>query len=376
MKEPQQYTLGELAELIGADLDGDPACEVRGLATLATAGPGQVAFFANPAYRAQLESCWASAVILSAEHGAAVSTNRLLSANPYLSFARATALFASQEGGDNRPPLEGGQARQGRSPKLSGGGRAHETATIAEDAEIGKDAVIGPQAVLEPGTRIGEGARIGAGCYIGSGSSVGAGSLLYPNVTLYHGVTVGQRAIIHSGAVIGGDGFGFASDRGKSIKVHQLGGVRIGDDVEIGACSSIDRGALDDTVIGDGVKLDSQVQVGHNCRIGDHSILCGCSGLAGSVTLGEYCIIGGGAGVVGHINLPPRTQVAAMTLLGGPVTEADRYASGTGHMKAALWKRNVVRFRQLDDMAKRLQRLERALFEDPGRDKIQNDPSE
>ena len=327
-------------------MDGDPACTISGLATLASAKPGQLTFFTNPAYAQQLKTCRASAVIIAAEHGSLSTgecSNKLIADNPYLSYALATGLFA-------HPTVT----------KVAVPG-IHPLAAVAEDAQVAEDAGISHYATVESGARIGPEVQIGPGVFVGAGSSIGAGSVLYSGALLYHGVHVGERAIIHSGAVIGADGFGFASTGERSVKIHQLGGVRIGNDVEVGACSSIDRGALDDTVIGDGVKIDNQVQIGHNCRIGDHSIICGCAALAGSVTLGKHCIMGGGSGAVGHITIADRVQVSAMSLVSGSISEAGRYSSGTGHMKTATWKRNIARFRQLDGMARRLQRLEKAV---------------
>lgn len=345
-KSPE-YVLGDIAPLIFTKVEGDPACTINGLATLASAGPGQLTFFTNPAYREQLKTCRASAVIVAAEHASLPTgecSNKLIAEqDPYFSYALATGLFA-------HPTVT----------KVAVPG-IHPLAAVAEDAEIADDAAIGPHATVESGARIGPEVQLGPGVFVGADCSIGAGSVLYSGVTLYHGVHVGENAIIHSGAVIGADGFGFASTGEMSVKIHQLGGVRIGEKVEIGACTSIDRGALDDTVIGDGVKIDNQVQIGHNCRIGDHSVICGCAALAGSVTLGKHCIMGGGSGAVGHITIADRVQVSAMSLVSGSISEAGRYSSGTGHMKTATWKRNIARFRQLDGMARRLTQLEKAV---------------
>jgi UDP-3-O-[3-hydroxymyristoyl] glucosamine N-acyltransferase len=183
---------------------------------------------------------------------------------------------------------------------------------------------------------------------------------LHSGVKIYHGVSLGSGVIVHSGTVIGSDGFGFAFDGNKSVKFHQLGGVVIGDDVEIGAGSTIDRGALDDTVIERGVKLDNMVHIGHNCRIGEHTVICGCSGLGGSTLVGKYCILGGGVGVIGHLTIADRVQVSARTLISKTISEPGMYSSGTGQMKTAEWKRSIVRFEQLDSMAKRLNALEKS----------------
>jgi len=199
---------------------------------------------------------------------------------------------------------------------------------------------------------------IGAGCYVGENVSLGKACKLHSNVTLYHGVVLGKNVKIHSGSVVGADGFGFAFDGSKSVKIHQLGGVKIGDDVEIGAGSTIDRGALEDTEIGNGVKIDNQVQIGHNCKIGEHTIICGCAGIAGSVTIGKYCIMGGGSGVVGHIAIADKVQVSAMSLVSQSIPEPGMYSTGTIQAKTSQWKRNAIRFQQLDSIAKRLKEIE------------------
>ena len=185
---------------------------------------------------------------------------------------------------------------------------------------------------------------------------------MFPNVTLYHEVRIGDNAVIHSSVVLGADGFGFAFDGKRSIKIAQLGGVLIGDDVEIGAGSTIDRGALDDTIIGHGVKIDNQVQIAHNCVIGEHTIICGCSAIAGSTTIGRYCTIGGAGGVIGHLQIADKVMISAMSLVSQSIAEPGIYSSGTGLHQSKEWKRNIVRFRQLDDMAKRLRELEKIIL--------------
>jgi UDP-3-O-[3-hydroxymyristoyl] glucosamine N-acyltransferase len=234
----------------------------------------------------------------------------------------------------------------------------HPSASIAASAILAADVCIGAQVVVGEGATIGAGSRIGAGAFIGRDCHIGENVQIHPNVVLYHDVLLGDRVIIHSTSVIGADGFGFAFDGERSVKIAQLGGVRIGNDVEIGAASTIDRGAMLDTIIGDGVKIDNQVQIGHNCVIGKHTIICGCAALAGSVTVGEYCIFGGGSGAVGHITVADRVQVSAMALLSKSVTEAGMISSGTLASPTPEWKRNALRFQQLDSIAKRLKNLE------------------
>lgn len=339
MAQIKEYTLGELATLLDAELIGDNQCLITGLGTLKNSGPGDLSFLSNPAYIDQLSSCSASAIILDEKFTKDYSGNALVSKSPYVCFAHATKLFDDQSVSD---------------------ASIHPSAIIHADAHIGDSVDIGPNVVVEAGVSIADGARIGAACFIGANSQIGEDCRLHSGVTLYRKVCLGKRVVIHSATVIGADGFGFAFDGEKSIKIHQLGGVNIGDDVEIGAATTIDRGALEDTVIEHGVKIDNQVQIGHNCHIGEHTVICGVSALAGSVTVGKYCILGGGSGAVGHITIADKVQVSARTLVSKSIPEAGMYSSGTGHMKTSLWKRNIVRFEQLDSLAKRIKALEKA----------------
>lgn len=338
MTQDKSYTLGQLAELLKLELVGDENCVVSSIGTLKNAVIGQVGFLSNSAYTDQLANTKASAIILSSRHQPLCRTNKLISPNPYVSFAQATALFCDV-------------------PDLASG--VHSTAIVDPLASVSADVRIGANAVVEKGVLIGSGVSIGSGCFVGEGCVIGDGSRLHNSVTLYHKVKLGSGVTIHTGSVIGADGFGFAFDGQKSIKIHQLGGVVIGDDVEIGANTTIDRGAIEDTIIETGVKIDNQVQIGHNCIVGEHSILCGCVALAGSVTLGKYCIMGGGSGAVGHITIADKTQVSAMSLVSQSILSSDIYSSGTGQMKTSDWKRAIVRFQQLDSIAKRVKKLER-----------------
>jgi len=334
----KRYRLGELARLLDLKLIGDEGCEITGLGTLANASSGELSFLSNPSYIDQLNDCRASAVILSEKFVSRWAGNALVAESPYVAFAHATALFSD---------LGKAQAE------------VHSSAVIADDVEVPASVSIGANAVVESGAILGEGVEIGAGCYIGAGSTIGEQCFLHPNVTLYHGVKLGERVVIHSSAVVGGDGFGYAFDGEKSVKIHQLGGVSIGDDVEIGAGSTIDRGAIEDTIIEQGVKIDNQVQIGHNCRIGEHAVICGCTAIAGSAVIGKYCVLGGASGVVGHLEIADGVQVSAMSLIDRAITEPGVYSSGTGFMKTSQWKRNTVRYRQLDSIARRLKELEK-----------------
>ncbi|WP_444985220.1 UDP-3-O-(3-hydroxymyristoyl)glucosamine N-acyltransferase [Halomonas mongoliensis] len=333
------YTLGELAERLGARLAGDAGRQIVGLATLKEAGPDRVAFLANRAYLKDLADTRAAAVLLHPQHGDACPVARLELDNPYLGYAALSRLF---------DPLAG------REPA-----GVHSSAVVDPSASLGARVEVGPCAVIEAGVTLGDDVIIGPGSVVGADSVIGAGSRLHANATVCHGVVVGARAILHSGCVIGGDGFGFAHDGAGWHKIAQLGGVVLGDDVEVGSCSSIDRGALGDTIIGNDVKIDSQVQIAHNVQIGDHSALAGCVGIAGSTRVGKHCMLGGGVGLSGHLTLCDGVQVTGMSLVTNSITEPGVYSSGTGAMKNAQWRKNAVRFKQLDDIAKRLVRLEK-----------------
>ncbi len=343
MTHKKRYSLKEVASFLAIDLNGDSECQIDGLGTLTGAGPTQLSFLSNKSYISQLSQTSAAAVIVSEEFADKCPVNSLISENPYVSFAQSTALFL---------------------PERDQIGGVHESAVIAPDVKLPSSVSIAPHVVIESGVEIGENCSIGAGSYIGKGAKIRANSILHSHVSLYHGVELGHNAIVHSGAVIGADGFGFAFDGERSIKIHQLGSVDIGDDVEIGAGTTIDRGAIENTVIGNGVKIDNQVQIGHNTRIGDHSVICGCTAIAGSAIIGKYCVLGGASGMVGHISIADGVQVSAMSLVNKSITESGTYSSGTGQMKTTDWKRAVVRFQQLDGIAKRVKELELAINQD------------
>jgi UDP-3-O-[3-hydroxymyristoyl] glucosamine N-acyltransferase len=335
----KKYTLGELASLLDARLVGDSEIEISGLATLSSAGQGDLSFLSKSTYLDQLAACKASAVIVEEKYLDSCPSNALVCSAPYVCFAHATALFDTTANSEES---------------------IHATAVIHPEASLGNDVAVGAYAVIGADVSLADEVRIEAGCIVGEGVKIGKACILHSGVNVYHGVTIGADVIIHSGTVIGSDGFGFAFDGTRSIKIHQLGGVVIGDDVEIGAGSTIDRGALGDTVIEQGVKLDNQVHIGHNCIIGEHTIICGCSALGGSTIVGKYCVLGGGTGIIGHLTIADRVQVSARTLISKSISEPGMYSSGTGQMKALEWKRSIVRFEQLDTMAKRLKALEKS----------------
>jgi len=327
--------LGELAEQFDLVLDGDPEKQIEGVGTIEQASNDQIAFLANPKYRKFLRETHAGAVVLSPELAAECPTPSLSSDNP--SYARIASLF---DGARNFAP------------------GIHPSAIVADDASVSATAYVGPFAVIETGCVVKAGTFVGAHCLVGQASKLEAQSYLYPRVTVYYNVVVGERSIIHSGAVIGADGFGIAMDAGHWVKVPQLGGVRIGADCEIGANTTIDRGAIEHTVLGDDVRIDNQVQIGHNVQIGAHTAIAGCAAIAGSTKVGQYCLIGGGAGLVGHISVCDRVTVNAMGLVTHSIKEPGEYASGAPLQSSRDWRRNAVRMRQLDDWVKRVKKLE------------------
>lgn len=334
------YTLGQLAERLGATLCGSADKAISGLATLQEANADQLSFLANPQYRKFLLTCQAGAVLLTAADAEGFAGNALVVSNPYLAYAELSHLF------DRKP-----QALPG----------VHPTAVVAADAQVDASASIGAYAVIESGAQIAAGVTVGAQSVVGTRSVIGEGGWLAPRVTLYHDVRIGKRVVIQSGAVIGGEGFGFANEKGVWQKIAQIGGVSIGDDVEIGANTTVDRGALSDTLIGNGVKLDNQIMIAHNVQIGDNTAMAGCAGISGSTKIGKNCMIAGGVGMVGHIEVCDNVFVTGMTMVTRSITEPGSYSSGTAMQPAAEWRKSAARIRQLDDMARRLQQLEKQL---------------
>jgi len=333
-----RYTLGELAERLGCRLQGDAAIVVSGLGSLDAAAVGDLTFLANRKFSAQLAKTQASAVILHPEFATGTALPCLVTEQPYLVFARASQLFDA-------------------APKPVAG--IHPSAYVAPDADVDASASIGPHCSVDEGAVIGAHVVLGAGSSVGAYSRIGAGSRLFANVSVYHAVSIGERAIIHSGVVIGADGFGFAPNGRSWEKIAQLGGVSIGNDVEIGANTTIDRGAINDTVIEDGVKIDNLVMIAHNCHIGKNSAIAGCVGMAGSSIVGENCTLGGGVGLAGHLRLANNVHLTGMTLVTSSIDEPGSYSSGTGHMETGEWRKSAVRFTQLDKLNKRVTALEK-----------------
>jgi len=335
-----QYTLEQLATKLGVRFQGEANAIISGVSTLADAQPETITFLTHPRYRKYLAATSAAAVILKPEELEHCPVNALLSDNPYLTYAHVSALF---------------------SPDYSQDSAVGPGAVVHEGVKIGEGVSIGANAVISDGVQLGDGVRVGPGCFIGNNTTIGAGSELRANVTVYHDCLIGERTLVHSGAVIGADGFGFANDGGRWVKIHQLGRVIIGDDVEIGANTTIDRGAIEDTVIGNNVIIDNLVQVAHNVHIGDHSAVAGCVGIAGSAEIGKHCAFGGGAGILGHLSIADGVTVTAMSLVTNSIKEAGAYSAGTPLEPKAQWQKNYVRFKQLDDMARRLKAMEKEI---------------
>ncbi|MEN1940312.1 UDP-3-O-(3-hydroxymyristoyl)glucosamine N-acyltransferase [Luteimonas sp. MJ246] len=331
-------TAAALAERFGLVLRGDGAAAIDSVATLSGAGPRQLSFLSNPRYRGQLAGSGAGVVVVRAEDAEGLDRTLLVARDPYVAFARIAALF-------DPPPL----ARPG----------VHASAVVDASAEIDPGAEIGPLVVIGARTRIGAGAIVGPGCVIGEDCDIGAGSQLVARVTLVRRVRLGERVLIHPGAVLGADGFGLAMDAGRWIKVPQQGGVAVGDDCEIGANTTIDRGAIEDTVLEEDVRLDNQIQIAHNVRIGAHTAMAGCVAVAGSTVIGRYCLVGGAAGIVGHIRICDRVVIQAMSLVTSSIDVPGEYSSGTPLMDARSWRKSAARFRQLDALARQVQALDK-----------------
>lgn len=376
--ESAYYTLTDLATQLNVSLNpaAEAASETRiyGLATLASAAEGQLSFVSNPRYVSQLSSSAGSAFIVPASLGQAESRPCLLSENPYVTYALASQLFAAlQERMAGR--LDDGDSEAGKLSATTSGAISagtgsgttemstfvHPSATIAEGVSLAAGVRIGPNAVIDSGVSIGEGTVIGAGVVIGRDCQIGRECRLQPNVTLYHEVHLGDRVLLHAAVVLGADGFGFAFDGSKSVKIAQLGRVMLGDDVEVGAGSTIDRGALDDTTIGSGVKIDNQVQIGHNCVVGDHTVICGCTALAGSTRIGRYCVIGGAVGITGHLSICDKVSVSAMSMVTQSITEPGVYSSGTLLQESRQWKKNVLTLNKLSSLSRTVRNLEKRL---------------
>lgn len=332
------YNLQQLAELLQAQLHGDGATEISAVATLESAGPSQITFLSNSKYRKFLQLTQASVVLIKAEDLEFCPVAALVVADPYVAFAKVAQLLDS-------------------TPNAAYG--VHPSAFIDETATVDSSAQIGPNAVISRGAVIGANVQIGAGTFIGEYAVIADDCKLWANVSIYHRVQIGAKTIIHSGAVIGADGFGFANQRGQWLKIPQVGTVIVGEQCEIGAGTTIDRGALADTIIGRNVIIDNLVQIAHNVQVGDHTAIAGCTVVAGSTKIGKYCIFGGACAVNGHIEICDGVQITGMSMITKSITEKGVYSSGMPAAANLEWRKNSARYRQLDQMYQRLRDLEK-----------------
>lgn len=348
VKEPKMATskhiLGELAVFLGAGLRGDAECVITNIAPLNAAKSGDISFLENPGYKSYLATTAASAVILREEDlsGVPATLSVLVVKVPYVAYAKISALFAD-------------------IPRVDSG--VHPTAVIGHGCHIDSTAAIAAHVVVGNNVVIGKNVTIESGCVIGDRVIIGDDTRLYANVTIYYGVRIGKCSTLHSGAVIGSDGFGMANENGVWRKIYQLGTVVIGDDVEIGANTTVDRGALADTVIGDDVKLDNQIQIGHNVRIGAHTAIAGSTGIAGSTTIGKHCMIGGGCGINGHITIADGVIITARSNVYKSIPGRDIYASAIPAVSHRVWWRILKRIFQLDELSNRVKKLEKKCYE-------------
>lgn len=334
------YRLDEIAARFGGRVLGSADQKVTQVATLDSAQPNNIAFLANSKYRAQLATTRAGAVIVGEADAEATELPRIVCDNPYSYFAKLSAFL---------------------NPLPSAPAGIHPSAVVGERASIAASAHIGPNVVIGEGAQVGPGCVVMDGCSIGAGVILGENVRLYPRVVIYYGCVLGNNVIAHAGVVIGADGFGIAMEEGRWLKIPQIGRVVIGNDVEIGANTTIDRGALDDTVIEEGVKLDNQIQVAHNVRIGAHTAIAGCVGIAGSATIGKYCRIGGSAGILGHLQIADYVEIASFTLIGKSIKERGSYSGIFPFSSNQEWRKNAAHLRHLDKLADRIKQLEQQM---------------
>jgi len=331
-----KYSLKDIAAHVGGEVRGDESLMLEGLATLKSAGPLQISFLANAAYEEDLKVTQAGAVLVTEATVANAPCSAIVVPNAYLAFALVTELF------DKTPQPQDG---------------IHPNANVASSAILGENVSVGAGASIGEGSVIGSNTVIGENSVIADNVKLGENCTIAPLVSIYHGCVLGDRVRVHSGTVIGADGFGFAPVDNAWLRIRQLGGVTIGHDVDIGANTTIDRGALDDTIIEDYVIIDNLVQIAHNVKIGSGTAIAGCTGVAGSTTIGKNCTLAGGVGVVGHIEICDRVHVTGMTMVTKSITQAGAYSSGTPMSDTKTWKRNAVRFNQLNDLAKAVKKL-------------------
>ena len=333
-----KISLKELANKFNLKYIGDENHKVSGVATLAKANTHQLSFLANSKYKSQLKQTKAGIVILSDKDKGKYAGNCLISENPYVDFAKIATLF------------------QNTKPNFKG---IHTTAIIAQSAKIGKNVCIGPYCIVGENSEIAQDSHLEAHVTIGNNCKIGNNCQIKANVVISCDCKIGNRVILHPGAIIGADGFGLARDKDKWIKVPQLGAVQIGNDCEIGANTTIDRGTLDDTILEQDVRLDNQIQIAHNVHIGAHTVMAGCSAVAGSAKIGKNCFIGGGVGILGHLQVCDNVTLQSMALVTHSIRKAGSYSSITPLQKTEDWRKNAVRFKHLDKLARKLQKLEK-----------------
>ena len=333
-----ETTLAGIGEQFGLTVVGDGRVRITGIAALDEAGPEDLTFLFSVKYQSRLPACKAGAVVVPPKFATALTGSGLIAKQPRLAWARIATLFDVSEAWPD----------------------IHPTAQIDETAELAPGVSIGPNAVVRGGAVLGANVALGSGVVVGENVQIGDGTHIHANVVLYHQIHIGRHCIIHANAVIGADGFGFEFDpaTGGLVKIPQVFGVKIGDQVELGAGTTIDRGALTDTEVGDGVKIDNQVQIGHGTKVGANTVISGATAIAGSTRIGRYCMIGGAVGIIDNLTICDRVEITAMSLVTQSIGEPGRYSSGTGLMSSRHWKRSVVVFRKLDDLYKRLRKLE------------------
>jgi UDP-3-O-[3-hydroxymyristoyl] glucosamine N-acyltransferase len=338
--------LGALIERFGGQLAGDPNIVIDGIAPLADAGASHISFLSNSKLRALAAQSQAAALIVTPQDDAIVAATfegaRIVTANPYAYFARTAQYFAALDAFVPAPGVD-------------------PSASVHIEAHIDPSAHIGPHVTVEAGAQVGADAVVDAGCFIGRDAVIGAGTHLFANATFHARCVIGARGIVHSGAVIGTDGFGFANEGGVYIKIPQTGRVVIGDDVDIGANTCIDRGALADTIIEDGVKLDNQIQIGHNCRIGAHTAMAGCVGVAGSAIIGKHCTFGGAAMVLGHLTIADNVHISSGSMVSRSILEAGQYTGFYPLAKNAEWEKSAAIVRNLATMREKIRALEKTI---------------
>lgn len=340
------YSLSEIVTRFGGELLDDDGVTVSGVAPIERAGPQEIAFVSQAKYLRDIEASQAGALILPPDGRDSSQRPRIITSNPYLYFARVSSLL-------NPVPRP--------APGI------HPAAVVHPQAKIAATATIGAGAVIGEGASIGERSVIGPNSVVGEHVTLGDDCLLYANVTIYHHCVIGSRVILHSGCVIGSDGFGLANEQGRWVKIPQVGRAVIGDDVEVGACTTIDRGALDDTVIEEGVKLDNLIQVAHNVKIGAHTAIAACTGIAGSAKIGKHCMIGGAAMIFGHIEIADGVRISTNTLITKSLTKPGTYTSALPFSEHGEWLRNAAHMRNLDKLAGRIKELEKRISELEGK---------